>query len=509
MPGDPAGRIIGSVTWIPSLTAVVTTLVTVAHLAIFATALLILPGGRRPQTAMAWLLLILAVPFAGFALFLLFGRTTVGRARKEQQAQVNAAILAARPAERPALESRHALAALSEPVQGFARMNHSLGALPMTFGNSVELVSDYAASIAAMRQAVAGARRYVHVQFYITAWDEMTGCFFEELVEATRRGVEVRLLLDHLGSRGIPGYRQLVERLNGTAITWAPMLPIRPLHGQMRRPDLRNHRKILVVDGGVAFSGSQNLVEPHYDKPGNQRAGRAWVDLMARVEGPAVRELNLVFATDWLAETGEDLRQLVAQAPPPAGRRPGAAPDVPVQVVPSGPGFAAENNLRLFTSMLYTAQRRLSLTSPYFVPDDSLLYAVTTAAQRGVEVELFVSATADQFMVAHAQRSYYQALLEAGVRIWLYPEPFVLHAKHFTVDDELAVVGSSNMDMRSFALNYEVVMMMCGPEIVERLRAVRDEYLAVSTELTLDRWSSRGRGSRYVDNLMRLTATLQ
>ena len=179
-----------------------------------------------------------------------------------------------------------------------------------------------------------------------------------------------------------------------------------------------------------------------------------------------------------------------------------------MQVVPSGPGFATENNLRLFNAMLYSAERRLSLTSPYFVPDDSLLYAVTTAAQRGVEVELFVGATADQFMVAHAQRSYYEALLRAGVRIWLYPEPFVLHAKHFSVDDKVAVVGSSNMDMRSFALNYEVVMMMTGEEIVARLAQVQDTYRALSTELTLDEWRKRTRGQRYLDNLMRLTATL-
>jgi cardiolipin synthase len=182
---------------------------------------------------------------------------------------------------------------------------------------------------------------------------------------------------------------------------------------------------------------------------------------------------------------------------------------VACQVVPSGPGFATENNLRLFNSLLYSAQRRLSLTSPYFVPDESLLYAVTTAAQRGVDVELFVSATADQFMVAHAQRSYYEALLTAGVRIWLYPEPNVLHAKHFSVDDTVAVVGSSNMDMRSFALNYEVVMMMTGPDIVARLSRVQDDYRARSTELTLEAWRSRTWGAKYIDNVMRLTAALQ
>jgi cardiolipin synthase len=286
------------------------------------------------------------------------------------------------------------------------------------------------------------------------------------------------------------------------------MLPIRPLKGDLRRPDLRNHRKILVVDGAVAFTGSQNLTEPGYNKPKNHKIGREWVELMARVRGPAVRQLNVVFATDWFSETGENLRSLLSQPPPVPAVAEGAA-DVAAQVVPSGPGFTTENNLRLFNSMVYAAERRLSLTSPYFVPDESLLYAVTTAAQRGIDVELFVSATADQFMVFHAQRSYYDALLTAGVRIWLYPEPYVLHAKHFTVDDSLAVIGSSNMDMRSFALNYEVVLMVTGPDVVRELSAVQDTYRAISAELTLTQWRKRSWGAKYVDNVMRLTAALQ
>lgn len=487
--------------------AAVSAIVVALNIAIVLCALVVLPGGRRPQTAMAWLILILALPFLGFALFLLFGRTTVGRKRRQLQADVNAAILAAAPLEDLAEDGdRPALAPL---VEGFSRLNRNLAVLPMTFGNTVELIDDYNGCVAAMAREVAAAERYVHVQFYISAWDEVTAPFFEELVRAVERGVTVRFLFDHIGSKGIPVYKEMLRRLEGTGIHWAPMLPIRPLKGEFRRPDLRNHRKILVVDDRVAFSGSQNLIEACYDKPKNQKLGRAWVELMARIEGPAVQELNVVFATDWLTETGENLSEAVGATPRPPSDRPGAVTDVGIQVVPSGPGFVTENNLRLFNSMLYSAERRLSLTSPYFVPDDSLLYAVTTAAQRGVDVELFVGATADQFMVAHAQRSYYEALLSAGVRIWLYPEPFVLHAKHFTVDDRVAVIGSSNMDMRSFVLNYEVVMMMTGAEIVARLGKVQETYRSLSTELTLDTWLARSRGQRYVDNLMRLTATLQ
>ncbi|WP_252274930.1 cardiolipin synthase [Nocardioides sp. LMS-CY] len=493
--------------WLSSPGAALSAILVAVDVAIILCALVVLPGGRRPQTALAWLILILAVPLFGFVLFLMFGRTSVGRKRRTKQAEVNAAIMARAPLDELADAERQA--ELDPLVQGFVHLNRELGVLPMTFGNTVELIDDYVGCVEAMTREVATAEGYVHVQFYISAWDDVTAPFFDELVRAVQRGVTVRFLFDHIGSRGIPVYQEMLRKLAGTGIQWAPMLPIRPLKGEVRRPDLRNHRKILVVDGRVAYSGSQNLIEAGYNKPKNHRLGRAWVELMARVEGPAVQELNVVFATDWFTETGEDLRHVVSDVPPAPSVRPGAVTGVGLQVVPSGPGFVSENNLRLFNSMLYSAERRLSLTSPYFVPDDSLLYAVTTAAQRGIDVELFVSAAADQFMVAHAQRSYYEALLRSGVRIWLYPEPYVLHAKHFTVDDRVAVVGSSNMDMRSFALNYEVVMMMTGREIVARLEQVQATYRSLSTELTLDTWLGRSRGQRYVDNLMRLTATIQ
>ncbi|BAS15707.1 cardiolipin synthase [Arthrobacter sp. Hiyo8] len=333
--------------------------------------------------------------------------------------------------------------------------------------------------------------------------DSVTDELLTELEKAAARGVNVRLLFDHIGTLRIPGYRKLVRRLKRGQIQWRRMLPLLPIHGQWRRPDLRNHRKILVIDGEIAFTGSQNLIEPSYNNPKHRRAGRKWVELMARMEGPIVATLNVVFATDWLSETDESLEhqlQVAVQATP--GR-------MTAQVVPSGPGFVTENNLRLFNTLIYSAQHRISICSPYFVPDDSLLYAITTAAQRGVDVELFVSEKGDQFLVHHAQRSYYEALLEAGVRIYLYRAPYVLHAKHFTIDEEVAVLGSSNMDMRSFSLNMEVSVMLLGAEAVDSMRSVESSYREMCRELTLEGWLHRPMLAKYVDNVARLTATLQ
>jgi len=458
----------------------------------------VLPSNKKPSSAMAWLILILIVPFAGFVIFLFLGRTNVGARRLARQREAEEAIRAA--------TDRLPVSPVAGPVylDSVAALTRNLGSLPLQDGNLVELIPGYTDSIRRMTEAVEAAGSTVEVEFYIAAWDDVTGPFFDALVAAAARDVTVRLLFDHLASRGIPGYKAFVGRLEASGIDWHPMLPLRPLRGQFQRPDLRNHRKLMVVDGRIAFTGSQNLIEPGYNKPRNHAVGREWVELVARIDGPTVNALRAVFAQDWYIETHERLGDEIT--PDTVTAHPGG---IAGQVLPSGPGYATENNLRLFTALIYSAQHRVSLTSPYFVPDEPLLYAVTTAARRGVEVELFVSEEGDQFMVYHAQCSYYAALLEAGVRIYLYPAPAVLHSKHFSIDDDVAVIGSSNMDMRSFALNYEVSLMLTGGDIVRRFRDVEDTYRSLCRELTPDEWSRRGRRSTYVDNAMRLTSALQ
>jgi cardiolipin synthase len=466
-------------------------------------ALGIIPGNRKPSTGMAWLLLIMIEPIVGFSIFLLLGRTRLGNRRITRQRTALAAV----HERSELLPLSFDISRLPAPMARVAALNRHLGSLPLTGGNEIELLPDYHATIAEMTAEIDRARSHVHVQFYITAWDEVTDPVFQAMIRATARGVDVRLLFDHIGSRRIPGYRTMIKRLRATDIAWHPMLPIKPLRGRFRRPDLRNHRKILVVDGSVGFTGSLNLTEPGYNKPANHRLGREWVELMVRLEGPVVGALNSVFASDWYVETGQVVDLVAVFGEPDA--RPEEVFDVPCQVVPSGPGIVAENNLRMFTTLIYAATERISLTSPYFVPDESLLYAVTTAAERGVDVELFVSEVSDQFLVGHAQASYYRALLQAGVRIYQYPAPYILHSKHFTIDDEVAVVGSSNMDMRSFALNYEVSLMMPDAAVVAKMREVEDAYRRLSKELTLPDWELRPARTRYVDNVARLTAALQ
>jgi len=250
--------------------------------------------------------------------------------------------------------------------------------------------------------------------------------------------------------------------------------------------------------------GSQNLIDSSYLKKGNIKRGLHWKDAMVRLRGPIVAGLNAIFITDWYSETDV---LLTREAEPMESVTSGETLDC--QIVPSGPGFAEENNLRMFLALLYSAQEKIIITSPYFVPDESLLYAVTTATQRGVRVELFVSEEGDQALVYHAQRSYYEALLRAGVIIWLYKAPTILHSKHISIDDDVAVIGSSNMDMRSFSLNLEVSLMVRGASFVDQMRAVEQRYRDDSRQLSLEEWMKQPLRSTVLDGLARLTSALQ
>ena len=475
----------------------------VVGLAVRVVALFWVPVNRRPSSAMAWLLAIFLIPYAGVIAFLLIGNPKLPRSRRAKQREVNARI-----AEITRGVPEVELGPEAGWVEQVARLNRNLGALPLTAGNSATLIEDYGESLRQMTAEIDTAGDYVLCEFYILAVDATTTPFFDALAAAVQRGVKVYVLFDHIGSKGIPKYRETTARLDAIGVQWRPMLPVMPLKGKYQRPDLRNHRKLLVVDGRVGFMGSQNLVDRSYNKPKNLKRGLQWQELMTRVEGPVVQALSAVFMTDWYSETdallGQEVPALAARdvAPPGEG-------DLACQIVPSGPGFDNDNNLKLFASLLYGARRRISLTSPYFVPDESLIAAVTTAAERGVEVELFVSELGDQPMVYHAQRSYYEVMLRAGVRIYLYPAPYILHAKHFTIDDDLAVIGSSNMDMRSFGLNLEVVMMVAGRSYTDAMREVEDHYRAVSRELTLEDHLRQSLPTRLLDNLARLTSALQ
>ncbi|MEV8212927.1 cardiolipin synthase [Leifsonia sp. NPDC077715] len=463
-------------------------------------AIIIVPRNRKPTSATAWLLAIFLIPYIGILFFLLIGSYKLPKRRRQKQDEINRFII----------DSTEGIERVRRDhpwppwLEGVVELNRKLGAMPLVGGNRASLNGDYQGSLDAMAAEVAKARRYVHVEFYILTLDKTTAPLFDELEAAVKRGVIVRVLLDHIASLRTPDYKKTLKRLTAMGAKWQLMLPVQPLKGKYQRPDLRNHRKLLIVDGRVAFMGSQNIIDRSYNKKSNIRRGLKWKELIVRLEGPIVAGLNAIFITDWYSETDELLRRETEPITDEIDDN-----ELDAQVVPSGPGFAGENNLRLFLALLYYAQERIVITSPYFVPDESMLMAITSAVQRGIKVDLFVSEIGDQALVYHAQRSYYEALLRAGVRIWMYKAPYILHAKHFTIDDDVAVIGSSNMDMRSFQLNMEVSLMVRGRSFVEEMRRVEDGYREDSRELTLEEWMKQPLRSTVLDNLARLTSALQ
>jgi cardiolipin synthase len=470
-------------------------------------ALFIVPRNRRPASATAWLMLIALQPIAGAALFLLIGNPKLSKKRRAQQRRADG-LIAERVTEAkldPATTG-YFNPPIPHAVEPVVRLNESLGGMPACVGNTVELISEYDTSIGRMAMAIDAATLFVHAEFYIMAMDDTTEIFFVALENAVRRGVKVRLLIDHVASHWFPGRAAMTRRLDDAGIEWGWSLPFRPLTNSWNRPDLRNHRKILVVDGSVAFTGSINIIDATYLRRRNIRKGMRYVETVVRVTGPVVLELNAVFLNDWFAEGGAafdtntpSARDLVAQWDGEAA----------CQALPSGPGYDTDNNLKLFTALIHMARRKVFVVTPYFVPDDSLMTAITSAAQRGVEVHMITAGVSNQVIVYHAQRSYYEELLRSGVRVYLLPKPHLLHAKHMTIDDDIAVIGSSNLDMRSFTLNLEITLVCYDRNVVQSVRAVEERFLTSSTELHLDEWKDRRLTAKLVDNLARLTASLQ
>jgi cardiolipin synthase len=329
----------------------------------------------------------------------------------------------------------------------------------------------------------------VHVDFFIVAWDDTTRGFFSAMERAVARGVTVRLLADHLPSAKIPGSKETFAELDRIGVKWSWMLPVQIFKGKYQRPRPaqspqagrgRRTRRI----HGIAEPHRANLRLPEEHQARSAVAGADDPAHRARwSRGEHRLPVGLVHRdrrATHRARAGERDRRTRPRPTPCCARS-----------CPADPGYTTENNLRMFLSLIYGATEKVIITSPYFVPDEAMVYAITTACQRGLEVQLFVSEQADQWLVGHAQRSYYSDLLEAGVRIFMYPAPYILHAKHMSIDDDIAFIGSSNMDIRSFSLNAESSLLVRGASFVDGMREVEQGYRDAGRELTLEAVAKR------------------
>lgn len=401
---------------------------------------------REPAATLAWLIGLAALPYVGFLVYYVFGPQKIDRQRLRRDRARRTL---------PALPAT--VAANSEAVE-MARMVVATTGLPPTTATSAELLVDGARKYQALLEAIAGAREHIHLEYYIWEPDHVGTAIRDALVLRAREGVEVRVLLDAVGSSGIR--RRFLQPLldAGAQVAW--FHPMR-LGGFWKRPwvNLRNHRKLVVIDDRIGFTGGMNVTDEQHEG----RCAQPYRDLHMRLEGRVVRELQLVFVEDWAYATGDPPLPL-SDADPGHG-------SISTQVMTSGPDSSWETIHRTHVGAIHAARRRVWLMTPYFVPGEAAMMALTSAALGGLDVRLMVPRMSDSRLVTYAARSYYDRLLAAGVTIHEYG-PRLLHSKVLVCDDDLAILGSANFDHRSFRLNFELSLLIRDPALVARMAEV-------------------------------------
>jgi cardiolipin synthase len=455
---------------------------------------------RRPAgTTTAWLLSLIVLPYVGIALYLLIGERALGRRRAGHALALKDSVRAwfdqasepmgvARKAIQPNWRSLHDLAA-------GATGSAALG------GNALNLLDDAEAILGKIVADIDAAQFLCLFEFYIWHPGGLADDVAAALMRAASRGVQCRVLLDDVGSADF--FRSpWPSRFLAAGVEVRNALPGGFVRALFRRIDLRLHRKLIVVDRRIGYTGSLNLVDPRCFKL-DMGVG-CWVDAMVRIEGPVVDALAALFAWDWAMEAGTGFQM---DGSPHFAQASESRECVIVQTVPSGPSFEAPAIVQLLLSAVYGARSELTLTTPYFVPDEPLVSALKAAAQRGVRVRLIVPEKVDSWLARWASRAFYAEMLEAGVEVLLF-RAGLLHTKSVVVDRELALFGTLNLDIRSFMLNFEVTLIVYGSPFATGLADLQERYALQSTALCLAEWRQRPIAQRFLENLIHLASPL-
>lgn len=449
---------------------------------------------RRPPVgvALAWIAVVLSVPFIGFAIYLLIGEHWLGRDRRSrirdrvdllQDWQRNLPFQIESVKDDPEDTTdpirRHTLALLGYPVQE---------------GNKIELIYGRDRSFDALIADINAAQHSCDLAYYIWENDGRAAEVVSALIRAADRGVRCRAMADAVGSKDFLRGR-LARKLRDSGVELLATLPTGLIKSWIVRGDLRNHRKIIVIDGVLAYTGSQNMVDPWFFK---RHAGTGmWVDAVTRISGPAAATLGGVFEMDWSVESAMDCD--LPKYPTDADH-PGAAH---IQVIPSGPDHSPGAIHEVLLTAIYSAQHELILTTPYFVPDEALETALCSASHRGVEVTLVVPKKIDSRLARFAGASNYVHLLESGVNIQQF-NGGLLHTKSITIDGHASIFGSVNLDMRSLWLNFEISLVIYDRPFTTELLALQQDYISRSTQLDLETWNDRSFFKRLLENAARL-----
>jgi cardiolipin synthase len=459
----------------------------------------ILRPHREPASRIAWVVVIIVLPFGGILAYLLLGETNIGRRRVARMHKVRALLPLASSLHDP---DQKAISQLPQVYQHLFRLGHSVNGFDVVGGNQALLLADTHASIAAIVADIDAAQTHVHIIFYIWLPDTSGLKVVAALRRAVARQVVCRVMVDGLGSRSMiasPHWQAM--RIAGVEVATA--LPIgnpllRPLLGRI---DLRNHRKIVVIDDHITYCGSQNCADPEFLIKAKYAP---WVDIMLRFEGPIARQNQHLFVSDWMGQVHQDISDLLRlPAASPATQTTQAAqlgqPGFCAQVIGTGPTIRYSAMPEVFETLMYAARRELFITTPYFVPDESMLAALCTSARRGVDTRIIFPARNDSKIVAAASRSYYAELLAAGVKIFEF-QSGLLHSKTLTIDGDITLIGSANMDRRSFELNYENNILFYDPVLSAQVRQRQQSYLLESVAVTAEQVAAWSLGHRLLNN---------
>ena len=457
----------------------------------------------------AWLIVILLVPLFGSAFYLLFGENRLSdrRVKKMNGARKHYQHWLKHLRKQNPVD----WATIDPDLEYLNTHALNLVGIPAMSGNQLDLLTDPDDILESIATDIKNSRSTCHLQFYIWQEGGNVDKIEEALIDAAGRGVTCRVLLDDLGSHRFFKSNS-ATKMRAAGIKIQASLPTSIIKAFFHRIDIRNHRKIVVIDGKIAYTGSQNMVDPKFFK---QTAGVGnWVDTMARIQGPIVETLAGTFASDWYLEADIDTFQLCDD---PSNnkhiRRTGdiypceKVGDSAIQLVPSGPGFTQEAIHSLLLSAIYTAKHELILTTPYFIPDESLLLALKAAALRGVNVTLIIPKHNDSKLVRYASRAKYHDLTRAGVKIMLF-NGGLLHSKTITIDNTLSLFGSVNLDMRSFWINFEATLVIYCPVLTKQLMEIQQQYIDNSERLDIVHFHQRRLFEKFKENCALLVSPL-
>jgi cardiolipin synthase A/B len=482
-----------------SFHALVSSLIFLVYWLIIVSTTLRIVFKRRPTTyVIAWMLVIYILPLVGVILYFALGEAHLGqqRVKRAQKMRPTISKFIHRIGDFSDIFTGN-VSQVSKPI--FQLCKHQTG-LDGINGNHIELLSETNVIFDRLIDDINQATSNIEMVFYI--WNEggRADDVEQALIQASKRGVICRLMVDSAGSRHFI-QTNASKRMRDAGIIIVEALQVNLLRFMFRRLDLRQHRKVAIIDNYISYTGSMNIVDPRFFKQ-NKHVGE-WVDIMVRMSGPVTTLMGAIYACDWELETGKHLAlpQITDFAEPPEDRK------HIMQLIPSGPGYTENMIHQVLLTAIYSAQEQIIFTTPYLVPSDDILHAVCTAAQRGVEVIIIIPKNNDSLMVKWASRAFFSELLNGGVKLYQFNDN-LLHTKSVLIDNQLSLVGTVNLDMRSLWLNFEITTVIDDAEFANSLADLLQKYLSNSDQIKAEKWNQRPIWQRVTERLFYFFAPL-